>query len=43
MNRMVERAGFGWVSQHELKAEEFPPANRIIVDLLTQRSDQHNS
>ncbi|WOC01003.1 MULTISPECIES: 8-oxo-dGTP diphosphatase MutT [unclassified Providencia] len=32
-----------WVSQHELKAEEFPPANRIIVDLLTQRSDQHNS
>ncbi|EOV8087495.1 MULTISPECIES: 8-oxo-dGTP diphosphatase MutT [Providencia] len=32
-----------WVCQDDLIADEFPPANRIIVELLTHRSDPHNS
>ncbi|ENU1226371.1 MULTISPECIES: 8-oxo-dGTP diphosphatase MutT [Providencia] len=32
-----------WVCQDDLIADEFPPANRIIVELLTHKSDPHNS
>lgn len=29
-----------WIDQCDLVADEFPPANRVVVDMLTQKSRQ---